>query len=310
MKRIYILVALILISIFSVNAAANVRIDGADDGIEWVGADYTLLIDEQRSNNVDFAFAKTSVSSEYEIDILLFLSDNVSGSYNKSGFILSLDDGSEISVNQAGAALNGNSDDYYVDSAMTYDVNDGASCEIRIGFKRGLPKEIVLRISFVDGNGNSSIYYPLKIDNPYFVSETQPTEVSSTRPAPTEKVTEKKTEKKTEKQTTVKNKPTESKTEKHNSTKKSSDKTVVYFYEKEVIVSHVYANNNVNADYALTEVVPISSADVTVMSKGIRLQKALCYVGGAVLIGVGAWASLSVKKKKSSPDSEKKESDE
>ncbi len=309
MKRLFFVISIFLIFVFSVNAYAAVKIDGSDDGIEWQNAEYTLLVNDVGVNNVDFAYAKTLVSSEYEVCYILFLSDRISDSYDNAGFILTVNDSLEIKVTSEGIHVDGDSDEYLVNSMMSVNPEDGVSCEIKVGFKRGLPEKISATACLIDGSGNHSYHYPITAINPFYSEETQTSKSDTTK----HYVTDKPTEKKTERVTTTKPNiiPTDKTTAKSKTTKNSADKTVVYFYEKEIIVSQVYESDNgtFETDF-VTEEIP-TVADVETLSKGLKIQRMICIAGGVVLLGVGAWASLSGKFKNphDSSESKKKEAD-
>ena len=296
MKRLYFVISIFLIFVFSLNAHATVKIDGSDDGLEWQNAEYIMLINEVGINNVDFGFAKTLVSSEYEIDFFLFLSDRISGSYENAGFILTVNDSLEINVFSSGIQVHGDPDLYHVDAKMSVDPHDGAACEISVAFKRGLPEKISAKACLVDGNGNHSYHYPIMCVNPFYIEETIMTTSDITKQSVISKPSEKKTERVTKEITN--SDLTEAKTEKSKTTKKYEDKTVVYFYEKEIIVSQVYeSDKNVSVIDNFSEDIA-TATDVQTLSKGLKIQQLICIAGGVFLLGIGAWASLSGKMKK------------
>lgn len=306
MKRLYFVISIFLIFAFSLNAHATVKIDGTDDGLEWQNAEYIMLINEVGINNVDFGFAKTLVTSEYEIDYFLFLSDRISDSYGNAGFILTVNDSLEINVSSSGIQVQGDPDLYHVDAKMSVEEHDGAACEISVSFKRGLPEKISAKACLIDGNGNHSYHYPIICVNPFYVEETV---VDTTKQPVTSSPSEKKTERVTKE---IKNSDlTEVTTERSKTTKKSDNKTVVYFYEKEIIVSQVYeSDKNVSVIDNFSDNIS-TSADVQTLSKGLKIQQLICIAGGVVLLGIGAWASLSGKKKKpiDNQETEKNEND-
>lgn len=309
MKRLYFVISIFLIFAFSLNAHATVKIDGTDDGLEWQNAEYIMLINEVGSNNVDFGFAKTLVSSEYEIDYFLFLSDRISGSYGNAGFILTVNDSLEINVSSSGIQVQGDPDLYHVDAKMSVDEHDGAACEISVAFKRGLPEKISTKACLIDGNGNHSYHYPIICVNPFYVEETVMTTSDITKQPVTSMLSEKKTERVTKE---IKNSDlTEATAERSKTTKKTDNKTVVYFYEKEIIVSQVYESDNTVSLIDNFSDNLATAADVQTLSKGLKIQQLICIAGGAVLLGIGAWASLSGKKKKpiDNQETEKSEND-
>lgn len=288
---------------FAVNSHAAVTVDGIDTGNEWRKAEYIQLITEPKENNVGFAYAKALIDSEYEVHYLLFFSDSLSDNYDLAGAILKLDDLS-VEVTRDGFIVNGDSDKYYVDAAMAVNDNDGASCEITVGVKRGLPEKISATVSFIDGNGNHSYHYPVSVTNE-LLSKTETdaddeTEVRTTKPKTTKP---KSTKVNTVKSSSTKpQKVTESKTQKKTS---KGNSTVVYFYEKEVLISEVYISDNPEneIDFELQESTDFIDPDINnrfSVSDGLKIQKAVCICGGVLLIALGAWAGYSGKNKKTS----------
>lgn len=308
MKSLFkLLIAIFIISTLFVRSFAAVKIDAFDGGIEWQNAEYKLLIDKAHSNNVDYAYMKYQIdSNNYDVYFLIHLSDFNSASYDKAGVILTLLNDVIITVTSDNVTVEGNSPDYSVESEITANENDGVICEMRVGIKKGIPQNISGTVSCIDGNGVKSNYYPFTLNNPNVEESTTARSVNNV----TEKIiTEKTTRYREEKKTT--NKTTKAVTTKkiEKTTKKKENKTVVYFYEKEVIVSQVYLTEIIpsqsvaettSSEETATIQVSANASDELQQSDGMKIQKVICVLGGALLIGLGAWAGISVNKNKDS----------
>ncbi len=278
-----------------------VKIDGIDDGVEWQAIENDVAIRSKHSNNVNYAIMKHQFINDYELCIYLYLSDNTSGTIENAGFIVEISDDFSITVDSSGARIKGDESKYFVDSSIKYFDNNSACCEILIGFKRGLPNGINGSVSFIDGKGINSYFYPFDFDSP--IEST--TELKTTKPEKTTKATTAKppsTEKKTT--TTKAEKTTTPKTTQKETQAKKQDKTYVYFYEKEVVVSQVVVVETVptvvvtnnNAQESSTEILTMKS-DLTT---GFVLQRVVVIAGVILLIVGGAVAGMTIKKSKNS----------
>ncbi len=274
-----------------------VKIDGIDDGVEWQSIDNDVAIRSKHSNNVSYAVMKHQFINDYELCVYLYLSDNTSGAIDKAGFIVDILDDLTITADLKGTHLKGDESKYFVDSSIKYFDNNSACCEILIGFKRGLPNKINGSVSFIDGLGINSYYFPFDFDSPIeSTTELKTTKVTTTKPPSTEKKTT----------TTKAEKTTLHKTTQKETQAKKQDKTYVYFYEKEVVVSQVVVIETVptvvvmnnNAQESSTEILTMKS-DLTT---GFVLQRVVVIAGVILLIVGGAVAGMTIKKSKNSED--------
>lgn len=302
MKRILTVAISIILLTVTVVVSAAVKIDGYDDGLEWQTYETDVEITGKHGNNVNYAAMKHRYLNEYEVYIFLFLSDDSSETMDNAGFILDISDELTLTVTKSGAQIKGDTSKYSVESKMAFVDDIAASCEIVIGFKRGVPEKFNASVSFIDGQGTNSYYYPVKI-----TSGAEPvTQPDTTKPIKTTKP------EKTTKPRTTKNKVTTTKSEKNTSVKtnpqttkvKKENKTVVYFYEKEVIVSQVIVTEPVQT-VVVTETVTQSETETeapTVQSNittGFVVQRVIVATGILLLIVGGAIAGMSIKKSKS-----------
>lgn len=306
MKRILTVAISIILLTVTVVVSAAVKIDGYDDGLEWQTYETDVEITGKHGNNVNYAAMKHRYLNEYEVYIFLFLSDDSSETMDNAGFILDISDELTLTVTKSGAQIKGDTSKYSVESKMAFIDENAASCEIVIGFKRGVPEKFSASVSFVDGQGTNSYYYPVNI-----TSGAEPvTQPDTTKPIKTTKP------EKTTKPRTTKNKVTTTKSEKTTSVKtnpqttkvKKENKTVVYFYEKEVIVSQVIVTEPVQT-VVVTETIVQSETETeapTVQSNittGFVVQRIVVAAGILLLIVGGAIAGMSIKKSKSEDNS-------
>lgn len=302
MKRILTVAISIILLTVTVVVSAAVKIDGYDDGLEWQTYETDVEVTGKHGNNVNYAAMKHRYLNEYEVYIFLFLSDDSSETMDNAGFILDISDELTLTVTKSGAQIKGDTSKYSVESKMAFVDDIAASCEIVIGFKRGVPEKFNASVSFIDGQGTNSYYYPVNITSG---AETV-TQPDTTKPIKTTKP------EKTTKPRTTKNKVTTTKSEKTTSVKtnpqttkvKKENKTVVYFYEKEVIVSQVIVTEPVQT-VVVTETIVQSETETeapTVQSNittGFVVQRVIVAAGILLLIVGGAIAGMSIKKSKS-----------
>lgn len=302
MKRILTVAISIILLTVTVVVSSAVKIDGYDDGLEWQTYETDVEITGKHGNNVNYAAMKHRYLNEYELYVFLFLSDDSSETMDNAGFILDISDELTLTVTESGTQIKGDTSKYSVESKMAFVDENAASCEIVIGFKRGVPEKFNASVSFIDGQGTNSYYYPVNI-----TSGAEPvTQPDTTKPIKTTKP------EKTTKPRTTKNKVTTTKSEKTTSVKtnpqttkaKKENKTVVYFYEKEVIVSQVIVTEPVQT-VIVTETVAQSETETEAptrqsdLTTGFVVQRVIVAAGILLLIVGGAIAGMSIKKSKS-----------
>lgn len=303
MKRLISVYFSAILILFTVVFSFAAKVDGYDDGLEWQSYQTDVEVDGLHGNNICYAAMKHKYLNEYELCIFLYAADESSAVTDGFGFIVDIFDDLKINVSDKGTELNGNSSKYSVESKMVFLDGNAASCEIIVGFKHGLPEKIIGNVSFVDGEGNNSYYYPFTFAS---VSEDV-TQVFTTKPLKTtkpEKTTKpvttgkKDSTTKTEKTTTDKNsqKPTEA---------KMPNKTIVYFYEKEIIVSQVTAVEPSQTVIATETGIPQETETYVSqyesdLSTGFIAQRIVVGIGIVALVVSGAIAGMNIKKSKSS----------
>lgn len=288
--------SIFLIFLITINSYAALRIDGADNDLEWEDAECINPITNSDSNNVSFGLLKCLFDSNgYDAYFMLYLSDNKSESLDKCGFIFSLNDGVEVTVTADNVQIDCNSSLYNISAETGLTGDDGICCEIKVGFKKGLPDAVNGTVSYIDGTGNNSYYYPFN----FFYRESTVTETVTVKA--TEYITAEKT---TKAKTTSAPKTTKDVIEKVSaSATKRTEKTVVYFYEKDVYISEVYitdiipvSHSNISEESTTVPVIAETTQRSFQIADGIMIQKVVCAVGGLIFIALAAWVGLSAKK--------------
>lgn len=318
MKRfINVILIFALLLSFTFISASAIRIDGSDSEFEWDGAECIRNVIGADSNNVEFALIKCCFDDNgYDAYFMLYMTDDLSDSLDNCGFILTINDGVEITVTSSDVVSDAAPDLYNVTAKMNIVESDGVYCEIKVSFKKGLPDTVSGTVSYVDGTGNNSYFYPFSFV--YKDAVTTVTVAENSTLKPTARVTKEKTtkQKATSKSTTTKQSASKTTQKAEKTTKKQKEnKTVVYFYEKEVVISQVYVSETVNNVITAEESTTAPSSVQAIQSNyqtadGIAIQKIICALGGVILVAFAAWAGLSAKKKpkeKASNNSEKSE---
>lgn len=170
MKRI-ISALLIFVFLYTVGFNAfSFVIDGKDNGVEWDGASVYKLVDGESNCGVNFGLVKVKFDYDGNAVCLCFhfidpelLSDNGS-----AGVWITVDDSASFEIIASDGVFSENVAPYSFDGAVYIDENNGATCEIRVGIKSGLPENIDFDVRFIDSQGYYSDYYYFVITNELF----------------------------------------------------------------------------------------------------------------------------------------------
>ncbi len=280
MKKIIILFLVCSVSLSIFINAFSFDIDGVDSGNEWHDSTVYVLVDGESNSNINFGLVKVKLDNNNSAVYFCFkFIDPLLGPDNSyCGLKLSVNGSSYFELNPVDSPLNSKIDSYSFDGAIHIDENNGATCEVRIGFKEFLPGTISCDVQLVDSFGEPSNHYYLDLVNESF---SEPTEMVIAPTADNDDpyynsglLTEKTTKHRTTIPKTTKNKTEKSTTKKRYTAAKSTSTTkfiisespmiytgrtkapktnpedntgninygvTVYFYEKEVIVSLVHA---------------------------------------------------------------------
>ena len=292
-KRILSIVFTVIFVVISALNAYSINIDGIQSGIEWDGASLTKLIDGESNSKINFGIVKSLIKPDENAVFLCFMTiePELDPENLNVGLSLNIEDSSSFTITASETTASYDDSDYSFDGALSVDTNNGSVCEVRIGFKNGLPSSISASVSFIDSDGNSSNVYPFVIINDYYVETTEIviTEIpqeETTKSKESEKITKLKTTTEKEERTTdytlkpKTTKPERTKAEIYIATsppysyvrKTKPPKTTkapstaattkakttkapvqkIYFYEKEVIISEVYVTEEKTSSVILT----------------------------------------------------------
>ncbi|MBQ3006793.1 MAG: hypothetical protein IJD78_04450 [Clostridia bacterium] len=289
-----------MIVLLNCPVAYSADIDGVFSSSEWDGAVVTKLLDGESNSGVNFGLVHTMYDYENSALFLCFMykDPSLEQGNTATGISLSVDGSDYFDVISSETASYADSSEHSFDGCISIDKNNGATAEVRVGFKYGLPKEAECSVRFIDSAGVLSNVYSFNVVNDEYtestvqvITQNEPEETEKEKNVRSEKTTK---EKKNSKKTTTKRtshktteklteKPTEKeKTQKRNTyerrtkapetsavtavaTKITKPEAVTVYYEKEVIVSHVYVT--------VTEATTVN--DTTQLSTAALLQTEL-----------------------------------
>lgn len=321
-------------------AAFSADIDGIDNGAEWDNATAYRLVDGESNCGVEFGLVKVKFDMENSAFFMCFMFiDPMLEQGNLSvGVSVSIENSEPFVMTMASSPQNTDIDKYNITGAMSIDENNGATCEIRVGVKAGLPKTVNGSVRFIDASGEPSNYYAFTLVNESYVETTgviiSPTKDNDDPAYNPGLLTRKTTKEQTLKPDTTRKKRTTTKpTErtrwalkdspytytgrtKHETERKEIVQTVivpaitVYYYEKEVVISHVYINEpnahsvateaepeTVNSN-ALTSVGQNDSRSYTVfLSEGKKYKLILMFCGSVAFAAISLFGVAAVRNK-------------
>ncbi len=331
--------------------AVSMEIDGIDNGVDWDSATVYNLISGSSNCGVTQGFVKVKFDNKNSAVYLCFMfidpaleKDNLN-----AGISVQIEGSAPFVLTMSNSPSDFDIDSYSCSGAMTINEHNGATCEMRIGFKSGVPQKVSGSVRFIDAQGAPSNYYSFTLVNEEYSEPTNliisPTADNKdpaynpnllTERSTTEK-SEKTTKQKTTKATTTEfyiqtsppviytgktkaqtTKRTTTKTEPQSTAKKAGTTAgttknkqtspvgaTVYYYEKEVIISLVTAEQQ--STQAVSEVTVVSETETEKaagisLSNGTKYKKAAVAIGFILFLAIAAAGTLGAKK--SRPNSE------
>lgn len=218
----------------------SVDIDGTDSGVEWDEATSYLFIDGESNCGVDFGAMKIVLDNENQAVFFCFLYNDteLEQGNSQTGISLSIENSEPVIFTTGIPTAAYDSDKYSFDGAISIDENNGSTCEVRLGFKNGLPKKINGCVRFIDSHGMPSNEYDFTIINESYTDPTavelRPTADNSASAYNSGLLTEKTTKTKTTKTTTAKS-SYETTDNRNNDNRFTTTKRVGYTTEEFVI---------------------------------------------------------------------------
>ena len=174
LKKIAVSFLILCVSLAMIISAHSATVDGTDDGFEWDGALAYQLIKGESNCDVDYAVMKLIIDNENRTVDFCFLfrdpkiePDNVS-----AGVSFSVNDSDAFVITGITKPDNYDTDKYSFEGEISVDENHGVTCEIRLGFKEGVPQNICGSVSFIDGKGMPSNKYDIVILNEGYTERT------------------------------------------------------------------------------------------------------------------------------------------
>ena len=174
MRKILALIILIVLLTVTFVNGYSAEIDGIDDGYEWDGAASCVMVDGESNCGVDFAIMKTLLDNENRAVYFCFMwkdpdleTDNL-----MTGISLSVNDSERFVFTSDLSPVDYDAYKFSFEGAVSIDKNNGATCEVRIGFKEGLPKRIYGTVRFIDAAGMPSNEYDFSLINEEYTERT------------------------------------------------------------------------------------------------------------------------------------------
>ncbi|MBR3779846.1 MAG: hypothetical protein IKK63_01420 [Clostridia bacterium] len=173
MKRVISVFGVLIIIYINIFSAFSFTIDGVDSGTEWDGSSVYKLVDGESNCGVDFGLVK--VKFDYETDALnfcfLFSDPNFSSDNIFAGISLSVNGNSPYEITSAEGTSYKNFEPHSYYGSICVNDTKGATCEIRVGFKSGIPKLTECSVRYIDSYGAYSNYYYFKVINESYDEE-------------------------------------------------------------------------------------------------------------------------------------------
>ncbi len=167
MKRIIIFFFLFILLAVPMDNAYSVETDGYDSGNEWFGADSRVVLNGESNCKVNFGIMKWLIDSETNTVYfcIMFKEPELLSDNKNIGISLQVENSDPFYITVNSTPNEIDADKYYFDGAISVDENNGATCEIRLGMKYGIPQNINGNVRFYDSEGTPSNIYDFIIEN-------------------------------------------------------------------------------------------------------------------------------------------------
>lgn len=321
--KIFCLIIIISTFLFvSVINAFSINIDGINNGAEWDNASVDLLLNGESNSGITYAVVKNIIIAEENAVCLCFLYIDPSAESDNTnvGISITPEGSHSFDFDVSDLLYHNDTEEYSIDGAVTVDENHGATCEVRIGFKKGLPRNISLDVQFIDSSGAYSNEYSISVINSFYSEPTElivnETDVKNTKRDTynDNDYTLKKQTTKPEKKTTkfyIQTSPPYSyvrktkapkttsapKTTKVSKSETVKEKPATVYYEKEILVSYVYVTeeSSTATEPSVTEAFSAGTTSyeniMPTEKKSVSLSKGTKY---KIIIGIFAALSFTV----------------
>ena len=330
--------AILLAFIFAAGlslAAFSADIDGEDKGVEWDGATVYKIINGESNCGVTHGFLKVKFDNPNRAVFLcfMFIDPALEQGNTAAGISMTVEGSEPFVMTMSSSPQSYDIAKYSFDGAMSIDENNGATCEIRLGVKEGLPREIHGSVRYIDANGVPSNVYGFTLINEEYAETTarviSPTadnsdpaynpNINAEKTTKSKKTTAAKTTtekfeiktsppysyvRKTKPSTTVLKTTAAVRTSEKTTKPKRTEKATVYYYEKEVIISQVIVTQppetaQTDGVSSVNQAEPAieTQASAEISPKSGKYKIIAGVTGGVLLISVAAWGGMSGKGK-------------
>lgn len=174
LKKALACVLTVLVSASVFLKAYSAEIDGIDNGYEWDGATSYVLIDGESNCGIDFGTMKLIMDNENSAVYFCFMlkDRNLEVGNLKAGVSLCVYDSEPFVFTAESIPESFDLNKYSFEGAVSVDENNGATCEIRLGIKDGLPELINGSVQFIDSEGRPSNQCDFSIVNEGYIERT------------------------------------------------------------------------------------------------------------------------------------------
>ena len=311
MKHIFAVITAAVLLFYCSITVFSFEIDGVDNGSEWIDTKTAVLVDGESNCKVTFGLVKWSVDNESNSLYLCFkfIEPDIASENANVGISLSVENSEPFIITASNSLNSYDTDKYSLNGAVSIDENEGATCEIRLGIKHGIPLTTKLKVRFIDSDAVKSNVYDLTIET---VKPTEVTESTTEKEKTTKNnyddifdIINTKTTAKPKKTTTVKtdktsntsSKTTKIKTTKEKSTQKhisESSKTEKPVISEEPTQNITEVSNAVieNETYANEK-----HSSVLSTTDGQKYKTITAIAGGSILLLVAVLGSIKFGKK-------------
>lgn len=190
----------VLLSLFMLSSFAGaVTVDGIIGNLEWSKAEKFEIFKIGSTTNcdIDFAYMRVLINRDNsEVYLAFQVMQKTAGALNAkttlAGVKLFMKSGTEITCRSDGTN-DYNINDYDVDTKIVIGTNNDLTAEMRIGFKFGVPENIMLGLQLIDSYGEPSNYYKWPIEAQTTTAAETTTKKQETTTRKTDSTTQKQT---------------------------------------------------------------------------------------------------------------------
>ncbi len=169
----FIIVVSLILPIIS--NAFSINIDGIIPDAEWDNAHAQLISEGESNSRIKYAIVKNIIKAEENAFYLcfMFIDPFLEPDNTAAGISLTVENSDSFTFDISDSLFHEDAADYSFDGAIKVDENNGATCEVRIGYKNGLPRNISLDVRFIDSSGAYSNEYPISVINSFYSESTE-----------------------------------------------------------------------------------------------------------------------------------------